>query len=100
MREFFDKLLTVCRKWESDKWVHVVLFIVIPWAVATAVTVLGVLTGKPLVRVVAGLVGVVGGIAVALWKEWYDKRTQDLFDEQDLVASFVGVALFFIIYCV
>lgn len=100
MRKLFDNILTLCRKWESDKWVHVVLFIIVSWFFATIASAIGVFIEKPLARPIAGLVGVAFGSAFSIWKECFDKRTEGLFDEQDLVASFSGVAIFYIIYCV
>ena len=101
MRNFLDNLLLLCRRWDSDKWAHIVGAMIVCWLIATiAMVVTTVFCPRFLARAIMGLVGVCGGAIVCLWKEWYDKRTTDLYDTQDLAAGFVGVALFYVIYCV
>lgn len=95
MRRLFDKILTLCRKWDTDKWVHIVLGLIVSW---TGATLSSLFLGMP--RPLIGLVGVAVGFLFCLWKECFDKKTEGLFDEEDLAAGFVGVALFYIIYCV
>ena len=102
MRRFLDNLLTEFRRWDTDKWVHIVVFTVLSWVVAVVTWGILMITGFSLhaERPVVGLVGVTAGIITAFWKEWYDKRTEDLFDKEDLAASFIGVAIFYVIYSI
>lgn len=100
MRKWFDNFLNVCRKWDVDKWVHIVAAIVVAWFIATAVNSVVILTGHHANRVLMGFVGLMGGWVFCILKEWYDKKTTNLWDEQDLAAGLVGLTLFFIIYSV
>lgn len=95
MRKLFDRLLTACRKWDTDKWVHIVFGLIVSWLGATLFSLF-----LDMPRALNGLIGVAVGFLVCLWKECYDKRTGGLFDEEDLAAGFVGVAMFYVIYCV
>ncbi len=86
--------------WGCDKWVHLVAALVVAWVISTVVMVICLTAGYRPHRSVVGLVGVIVSAILFLLKEVYDKRTQDLFDKQDLTASYVGCALFYIVYCV
>lgn len=98
MRKFFDNLLTLCRQWDSDKWAHIVGAIIVAWIVATISKVIMLAMGMEYQRVIPGLCGAAIASLGCIWKEWFDKRTEDLWDGQDLSAGFVGVAIFIIIY--
>ncbi len=100
MREKIDRLLVILTSWGCDKWVHLVAALVVAWAVSTVVKSICLMTGCRPSRSIIGLVGVVVSAILFILKEVYDKHTQDLFDKQDLTASFVGCALFYIVYCV
>ena len=100
MREKIDRLLMLLTSWGCDKWVHLVAALVVAWVISTVVMVACAVSGNGISRSVIGLTGVVGGAILSIVKEIYDKHTQDLFDKQDLTASFVGCALFYIVYCV
>lgn len=100
MREKIDRLLVMLTSWGCDKWVHLVAALVAAWVVSAAVNAVCLMAGCSIHRSVIGLVGVVASAILFILKEVYDKRTQDLFDKQDLTASFVGCALFYIVYCV
>lgn len=87
-----DTVLTFLRQWESDKWIHTVAFLLLAWAVAR-------LTGccdgiAAYGSAVPKVIGAVVSAVLAVGKECYDKKTQGLFDRQDLWASWVGVGLY------
>ena len=89
-----DTVLTWLRQWESDKWIHVVAFLLLAWAVAR-------LTGccdgiAAYGTAVPKVIGAVVSALMAVLKEWYDWRTEQLFDRQDLWASWLGVGLYLI----
>ena len=102
MRNLFDKILTICRKWDTDKWVHIVAFLLTAWIIATVARIFLQTIGCPLYgeRAVTGLAGLAVGIPLAVWKELFDKKTSNLFDREDLAASFTGLAIFYVVYCV
>lgn len=93
-REKFDKFAEWLEAFGTDKWIHVVAFMVVAWAVATVVSAFG------LSRALNGLMGVAAAIVAGVWKEAYDKRTTGLWDNKDLVADGVGMVLFYLIYVV
>ena len=95
-----DRLLDMLTSWGCDRWVHLVAALVVAWLFSTATMFLTSVAGIGMHRAVLGLVGVAGGVLLSLIKEIYDKRTQGLFDLNDLTAGFVGCALFYIIYSV
>ena len=100
MRKMFDDLLTACRQWDVDKYVHILVAIVLAWLASTAIRVLLIFFGIYLERPVAGLAGAAVAAAAIIWKECFDKRTTGLFDREDLAAGFVGIAIFYAVYCV
>lgn len=96
-----DKLLTLLTSFGCDRWVHLTVCLVVSWLVATLANVAWlVITSHYTERAVVGLIGVLGGILAAFGKEVYDKKTTGLFDVRDLVADFVGMAIFYVVYCV
>ena len=92
-----DQLGKMLTGFGCDRWVHLVMCLVVSWLGATAVD---VVVSQHAERAVVGLAGGAGGVLVAIGKEVYDKMTTGLFDEGDLAADFVGVALFYVVYCV
>ena len=95
-----DRLGKLLVSFGCDRWVHLVVCLVVSWTAATLFNAIAVMVSQPTERVLAGLVGVAVGVVVAIAKEVYDKKTTNLFDEGDLAAGFVGIALFYLIYCV
>lgn len=96
-----DKLLTLLTSFGCDRWVHLTVCLVVSWLVATVANVVWfVLTSQYAERAIIGLIGVLGGILVAIGKEIYDYETEELFDKSDLSASLIGVSLFYVVYCV
>lgn len=96
-----DKLLTLLTSFGCDRWVHLTVCLVVSWLVATVANVAWlVITTHYTERAIVGLIGVLGGILLAIGKEIYDYKTEDLFDKTDLSASLIGVALFYVVYCV
>lgn len=89
-----DTVLNWLRQWESDKWIHVVAFLLLAWLVAR-------LTGccdgiAAYGTAVPKIIGAGVSALMAVLKEWYDWRTEQLFDRQDLWASCLGDALYLI----
>lgn len=89
-----DTVLTWLRQWESDKWIHVVAFLLLAWLVAR-------LTGccdgiAAYGTAVPKVIGAVVSAVLAVGKEWYDWHTEQLFDRQDLWASWLGVGFYLI----
>ena len=95
-----DRLLDMLTSWGCDRWVHLVAALVVAWLTSTAMMAITSLAGMCVPRPILGIAGVAGGALLSLVKEIYDKRTQGLFDLNDLTAGFVGCALFYVIYCV
>ena len=81
-----------------DRWVHLVMCLAVSWLGAT---VAGVAMGSQYEeRPVVGLAGIAVGVMVGICKEVFDKLTTGKFDDGDLSADFIGVALFYVVYCV
>jgi low temperature requirement protein LtrA len=96
-----DKLLTLLTSFGCDRWVHLTVCLVVSWLVATVANITWfIATSHYTERAIVGLIGVLGGILLAIGKEIYDYKTGDLFDKIDLSASLIGVALFYVVYCV
>lgn len=92
MRTLFDTVLTFLRQWESDKWIHTIAFLLLAWAVARVLMCCDGIAAYG--TAVPKIIGAVVSAALAVGKECYDKKTQGLFDRQDLWASWVGVGLY------
>ena len=96
-----DKLLTLLTSFGCDRWVHLTVCLVVSWLVATFANVAWFVTTSQFAeRAIVGLIGMLGGVILAISKEVYDYKTEDLFDKADLSASLIGVALFYVVYCV
>lgn len=87
-----DTVLTWLRQWESDKWIHLVAFLLLAWLVARTLLCCDAIAahGTALPKVIGAGVSAL----MAILKEWYDWRTEQLFDRQDLWASWLGVGLY------
>lgn len=87
-----DTVLTFLRQWESDKWIHTIAFLLLAWAVARVLMCCDGIAayGTTLPKVIGAGVSAL----MAILKECYDKKTQGLFDRQDLWASWVGVGMY------
>lgn len=83
-----DKVLTWLRQWESDKWIHVVAFLLLAWMVGRLVSCFDA------VAAYETAIGAAAAAVAAILKEKYDERTESLFDKQDLWASWLGVGLY------
>lgn len=92
MRKVLDTLLTWLRQWESDKWIHVVAFLLLAWLVARLLVCCDGLAAHG--GTIATLIGAGVSALMAIGKEVYDKKTEGLFDWQDLWASWLGIGLF------
>lgn len=92
MRRLMDTVLTFLRQWESDKWIHTIAFLLLAWAVARVLMCCDGIAayGTALPKVIGAGVSAL----MAVLQECYDKKTQGLFDRQDLWASWVGVGLY------
>lgn len=98
MRKLLDTVLTWLRQWESDKWIHVVAFLLLAWVATRLLVCCDGLAAHD--GTVATLTGAGVSALMAVGKEVYDKQTEGLFDWQDLWASWLGVVLYLIIYFV
>lgn len=93
-----DRLGNKLVSFGCDRWVHLVMCLAVSWLGAT---VAGIAMGSQYEeRPVVGLVGIAVGVIAGICKEVFDKLTTGKFDDGDLSADFVGVALFYIVYCV
>lgn len=93
-REKWDKLVERLVAFGVDKWMHIVLLMVIAWVASVLFLPFG------FSRVVRSIFGVLVGAAVAIGKEVYDKKTTGVVEKKDLVADGIGLLLFFVIHVV
>lgn len=93
-REKWDKLVERLIAFGVDKWMHIVLLMVIAWVASVLFLPFG------FSRVVRGILAVLVGAAVAIGKEVYDKKTTGVVEKKDLVADGIGLLLFFVIHVV
>ncbi len=93
-REKWDKLVERLVAFGVDKWMHIVLLMVIAWVASVLFLPFG------FSRVVRSIFGVLAGAAVAIGKEVYDKKTTGVVEKKDLVADGIGLLLFFVIHVV
>lgn len=93
-REKWDKLVERLVAFGVDKWMHIVLLMVIAWVASVLFLPFG------FSRVVRGILAVLVGAAVAIGKEVYDKKTTGVVEKKDLVADGIGLLLFFVIHVV
>lgn len=93
-REKWDKLVERLVAFGVDKWMHIVLLMVIAWVASVLFLPFG------FSRVVRSILGVLVGAAVAIGKEFYDKKTTGVVEKKDFVADGIGLLLFFVIHIV
>ncbi len=93
-REKWDRLVERLVAFGVDKWMHIVLLMVIAWVASVLFLPFG------FSRVVRSILGVLVGAAVAIGKEFYDKKTTGVVEKKDLVADGIGLLLFFVIHVV
>lgn len=93
-REKWDKFVERLISYGVDKWMHIVLLMVIAWVASVLFLPFG------FSRVVRGIIAVLVGAAVAIGKEVYDKKTTGVVEKKDLVADGIGLLLFFVIHVV
>lgn len=74
-----------------DKWMHIVLIMVVAWLVSLVFLPFG------LSKAARALLGVLAGIAVGIGKELYDKKTTGVVEKNDLIADGIGLVLYFLI---
>jgi len=93
-REKWDKLVERLVAFGVDKWMHIVLLMVIAWVASVLFLPFG------FSRVVRGILAVLVGAVFAIGKEVYDKKTTGVVEKKDLVADGIGLLLFFVIHVV
>lgn len=93
-REKWDKLVEMLVAFGVDKWMHIVLLMVIAWVASVLFLPFG------FSRVVRGILAVLVGALVAIGKEVYDKKTTGVVEKKDLAADGIGLLLFFVIHVV
>ena len=93
-REKWDKLVERLVAFGVDKWMHIVLLMVIAWVASVLFLPFG------FSRVVRGILAVLVGAAAAIGKEAYDKKTTGVVEKKDFVADGIGLLLFFVIHIV
>ena len=93
-REKWDKLVERLVAFGVDKWMHIVLLMVIAWVASVLFLPFG------FSRIVRGILAVLVGALVAIGKEVYDKKTTGVVEKKDLVADGIGLLLFFVIHVV
>lgn len=93
-REKWDRLVERLVAFGVDKWMHIVLLMVIAWVASVLFLPFG------FSRVVRGILAVLVGAAVAIGKEVYDKKTTGVVEKKDFVADGIGLLLFFVIHVV
>lgn len=91
-REKWDKFVEKLVAFGTDKWMHVVIIMLIAWVTSLVLLPFG------LHRAVRGLFGVLAGIILGIAKEVYDEKTTGIFDNRDLAADAIGLALFYSMY--
>lgn len=93
-REKWDKIVERLVAYGIDKWMHIVLIMLIAWVASVLFLPFG------FSRVVRGILGVLVGAAFAIGKEIYDKKTTGVVEVNDLAADGIGLLLFFLIHTV
>lgn len=91
-REKWDKIVEWLVAFGVDKWMHIVIIMVLAWVASLVLLPFG------LHRAVRGLFGIMAGIVFSILKEVYDEKTTGIFDNRDLAADAIGLALFYAMY--
>lgn len=90
-REKWDEFVEKLVAFGVDRWMHIVLIMVVAWLVSVVFLPFG------LSKAVRTLLGVVVGAAVSVGKELYDKKTTGVVERKDLYADGIGLVLYFLI---
>lgn len=93
-RENWDRFVERLIAFGVDKWMHIVLLMVIAWVASVLFLPFG------FSRVVRGILAVLVGAVFAIGKEVYDKKTTGVVEKKDFVADGIGLLLFFVIHVV
>lgn len=93
-REKWDKIVEWLVAFGVDKWMHIVLIMVIAWVASVMFLPFG------FSRVVRGILAVLVGAVFAIGKEVYDKKTTGVVEVKDLAVDGIGLLLFFLIHTV
>lgn len=90
-RERWDELVERLVAFGVDKWMHIVLIMVIAWVASVLFLPFG------FSRVVRTILAVLVGAVFAIGKEAYDKKTTGVVERKDLAADGIGLLLYFLI---
>lgn len=93
-REKWDKFVERLVAIGVDKWMHIVLIMVLAWLASVVFLPFG------LERTMRRLIGMAVGVCYSLSKEIYDKETTGVAEKKDLVADGIGLVLFFLIHAI
>lgn len=93
-REKWDKIVERLVAFGVDKWMHIVIIMLVAWVASVMFLPFG------LHRAVRGLFGILVGMILSVAKEVYDEKTTGVFDNRDLAADAIGLALFYAIYTI
>lgn len=93
-RQKWDKFVEWLVAFGVDKWMHIVLIMLIAWVASVMFLPFG------FSRVVRGILAVLVGAVFAIGKEFYDKKTTGVVEVNDLAADGIGLLLFFLIHTV
>ena len=85
--EFVERLVA----FGIDRWMHIVLIMVIAWVASVLFLPFG------FSRVVRSILAVLAGAVFAIGKEFYDKKTTGVVERKDLIADGIGLVLYFLI---
>lgn len=85
--EFVERLVA----FGVDRWMHIVLIMVIAWVASVLFMPFG------FSRVVRSILAVLVGAVFAIGKEFYDKKTTGVVERKDLIADGIGLVLYFLI---
>lgn len=90
-REKWDEFVERLVAFGVDRWMHIVLIMVVAWAASVLFLPFG------FSRFVRSILAVLVGAAVAIGKEFYDKKTTGVVERKDLIADGIGLVLYFLI---
>jgi len=90
-REKWDEFVEKLVAFGVDRWMHIVLIMVIAWVASVLFLPFG------FSRVVRSILAVLVGALFAIGKEFYDKKTTGVVERKDLIADGIGLVLYFLI---
>ena len=90
-REKWDEFVERLAAFGVDRWMHIVLIMVVAWVASVLFLPFG------FSRFVRGILAVLGGAVFAIGKEAYDKKTTGVVERKDLIADGIGLVLYFLI---